>query len=382
MSKAKDFLPRVVITHDYLMQYGGAEKVLESLHQIWPAAPIYTTFYDRSGMRDRGLRIPARAIHALLPTSVPHQGLGAKAWTFLYPALWRSLDLSSFDLVVSSSSFAAHHARARASAVHLCYCHTPARFLYGLPTDLDHDRLRRILPFLPAAYDRLRRLDQAAAARVTAYAANSAEVRDRIARCYGRTAMVIAPPVDTDAFASPPGVERGPYVLAYGRLVASKRFDLAIAAASLAGVPLVIAGEGPEGVALARLAGPTTRFVGWQKPKQLRALIAAAAAVLFPSDEDFGIVPLEAMAAGTPVLAYRHGGALETVVEGVTGEFFAPHTADALGELLARFDGSRYAPEACRERAAEFSHAAFARHIRHLAEDLISGSLASSPGIG
>ena len=289
---------------------------------------------------------------------------------------------ATFDLVISSSSFAAHHVRIGPEAKHICYCHSPPHFLYGQQTEIDHERLRRAMPFLGPAYRRLLRLDQEAATRVTQFVANSEEVQQRIRRAYDRHSFVIYPPVDTSAFACDREPAERAHFLTYGRLVASKRFDLAIQAANIARVALVVAGSGPEAGHLRRLAGPTVRFTGWQSLSSLRELVAGARAVVFPPDEDFGIVPVEAMAAGTPVIAFGHGGALETVIEGVTGEFFAPQTGVALAEVLLRFDYRRYDAAACRAQAARFDTQVFMKNFRDLADQVLDGTIASGAVMG
>ncbi len=373
---------RIAIVHDYLLQIGGAERVLEALHTLWPAAPIFTTFYDRKKLAARGFGISPETVRHLMPDWLPRRRLLAKACTFVYPYVWRSLDLSRFDLVISSSSFAAHQIAVGPDAKHVCYCHSPPHFLYGLHTELDHDRIRRVMPFLRPEYDHLRRLDQEAAARVTQFVANSEVVRGRIFRAYARQSRVIHPPVNTDAFTPARAPLDRTYFLSYGRLVPSKRVEIAIQAANIARVALVVAGTGPDAPRLRKLAGATVTFAGWQRPSDLSRLVAGARAVLFPPEEDFGIVPVEAMAAGTPVLAYRHGGALETVVEGATGEFFAPQTGAALAELLVHFDDQRYDARACRDRAALFDTAVFVTRMRRLASAVLDGTIASEAMFG
>lgn len=371
--------PSVVILHDYLMQYGGAEHVLKELCLLWPEADVFTTFYDTDRMRRLGFAVPNR-IQALLPTGLPHRGRTAKLWTFVYPLAWRLLDLSRYDLVISSTSFAAHHARVPADIPHVSYCHSPPRFLYGLTTELNHAQMRRRVPLLGLAYHALRVLDQRAARRVTVYVANSREVARRIAAIYGRTAEVIYPPVDVARFtvAMP---RRGQYFLTWGRLVASKRVDLLVRAASLADVPLIVAGTGPEEQRLRRLAGSRVRFLGRVSDQTRLDLIEGCRAVLFAAEEDFGLVPVEAMAAGKPVIAYGAAGALETVVPGVTGELFQPASAETLAALLARWDDDRYPVEQCRERAAQFDAALFRARMRALVENCLTSTIASRPTI-
>ena len=261
-------------------------------------------------------------------------GRAAKTWTPFYPLVFRRLDLRGFHTVISSTSFAAHHVRVAPGARHIAYCHSPPRFLYGLTTEVDHARLRTRVPGMAALYRLLRRLDQQAAHDVTIFVANSEVVRQRIQDFYGRSAMVIYPPVDTQAFASTRPAAGSDYFLTWSRLVASKRIDVIIEAATRGRVPLVVAGEGPQERQLRAIAGPTVRFVGRPSRSMLLGLLERCRAVVFAAEEDFGIVPVEAMAAGKPVIVFGSGGARETVVQGLTGEWFASQSAEALLPVL------------------------------------------------
>lgn len=371
---------RVAIVHDYLTQYGGAERVLEELCTLWPHADLYTTFYDHERMARLGFRVPRRP-RPLLPPWLPHHGGWAKPWTPVYPLVWRAFDARRYEVVISSTSFAAHQVRVAPGAIHVSYCHSPPRFLHGLTTELDHERIHRLFPLARPLYAAMRKLDQTAAARVTQYVANSGEVRARIERIYGRPAEVVYPPVDTARFAA--AVPRpGEYFLTWGRLVGSKRVDLLIRATALARVPLVIAGSGPEEPRLRALAGPQASFLGRVSDSRRLALLERCRAVLFAAEEDFGMVPVEAMAAGKPVIAYGVGGALETVVAGETGEFFYRQTPEALAELLARWGGARYDPARCRARAAAFDVAVFRRRMREVVENCRDAAIARRPSIG
>lgn len=354
----------MALVHDYLTQYGGAETVLQAMHELWPHAPVFTTFYDADIMARSGLQIPPAQVHPLLPRWVPHGRHTGKLWTPLYPMRFDHLDLRGFQTVLSSSSFSAHHVRVAPGTRHICYCHSPPRFLYGLGGGIDHARLRRSVPYLDSLYNRLRDLDQAAARRVDAFIANSHEVQGRIRRIYGRDATVIYPPVDTAAFGrARTGIE-GEYFLTYGRLVASKRMDLIVRGATIAHARLVVAGTGPEERRLRAAAGPSVTFTGYPDRRALVHLLERCSALVFAAEEDFGIVPVEAMAAGKPVIAYGKGGALETVQAGLTGEFFTPQTVDALVAALRAFDPKRYDPACCRARAALFDRGTFAARMR------------------
>ena len=357
----------LALVHDYLTEYGGAERVLEALAALWPQAPIFTTVYDRERMRALGFTLAPERIHPLVRPGLPYRGQARKLWTPLFPLLWARLDLRGFRTVVSSSSFAAHQVRVAAGARHICYSHSPPRFLYGLTTELDHRTLRRLLP-IRVLYGALRRADRRAARRVLTFVANSEEVRGRILRVYGRDATVIYPPVETAAFASVAASAERSYFLSYGRLVGSKRVDIAVEAANMAGAPLVVAGTGPEEARLRALAGPTVRFAGYVDTAERLRLLQGCLAVVFAAEEDFGMVPVEAMAAGRPVIAYGAGGVLESVVAGETGEFFRPRSPSALAECLQAFAPSRYDSARCRARAAPFDRAVFEARMRALVE--------------
>lgn len=371
----------LAIVHDYLTQYGGAEKVLEALHELWPAAPIFTTFYNAPLMRSLGFRVAPAAVHPLLPDRILWRGGSTKLWTPLLPELFRRLNLQRYHTVISSTSFAAHHVRVATGAAHIAYVHSPPRFLYGLSTELDHARLRARVPGIGVLYAHMRRRDQEAGRRVTAFVANSGVVRQRIARAYGRAATVIYPPVDTAAFALDAPVPRPEYFLTWSRLVASKRIDIIVDAATSGGFPLVVAGSGPDEARLRARAGTNVRFMGRVDLATLRTLLAGARAVVFAAEEDFGIVPLEAMAAGKPVIAYGAGGARETIVPGVTGELFPEQTAGALLQAFASFDPARYDRDACTRRARRFARGIFRRRMRKFVRSLTLDGVATSARI-
>ncbi|HWE61205.1 MAG TPA: glycosyltransferase [Chloroflexota bacterium] len=369
---------RVALVHDYLTQYGGAEAVLEALHALWPGAPVFTTLYDAPLMRRLGFRVPSSAIYPLLPRAFRLPGRAAKVWTPIYPLVFRRLDLGGFDTVISSTSFAAHQVQVPPGAVHVAYCHSPPRFLYGLSSEVDHARLRARVPGLGAAYRLLRELDRQAARRVTAFVANSEVVRRRILRFYGRDARVIYPPVPTRAFAGARLDAGADYFFTWSRLVASKRIDIIVEAANRGRLPLLVAGDGPEEARLRAMAGPTVAFAGRPARATLLRLIERCRAVVFAAEEDFGMVPVEAMAAGKPVVAYGAGGARETVVPGVTGEWFPVQTPEALLSALRAFDPRRYDPLQCRSRAAAFDQDMFMEHMARFVEAVSRHGVATS----
>ncbi len=282
----------------------------------------------------------------------------------LYPFVFERFDLRDYDVIVSSSSAWAKGVRVRDGAVHVCYLHTVSRFLFAYDAyvgGLGAGRIARPIIAGLAAWDRR------AAARPTRYVANSATTAARIAQYYGRSADILHPPVDVERFRVGDG--GGGYFLMVARLLPYKRADLAIAAAKSAGVPLVIAGTGPMERSLREAArGADVVFAGFVDDARMPQLYANARAVIVPGEEDFGLVALEAAAAGRPTIAYRGGGALETVIDGVTGLFFDRAEPDALAELLRTFEERAFDPMRLREHAERFSVARFVERLRSIVE--------------
>ncbi len=366
IGRIKGMPMRVALVHDYLNQYGGAERVLEVLHALYSDAPVYTSLYDPRAM-------PETFRHWDIRTSflqrLPRRVSLARLYLAWYPYAFESFDLRGYDLIVSSSSAFAKGVIPPAGARHICYCHNPARFLWDTPSYLEGESLGRSAGwFLSGVLHRLRLWDVAVNLRVDAFIANSHTVAARIARYYRRESTVIHPPVDVSSF--PIAQKEGRYFLAGGRLVPHKRLDLAVTACSRLKVPLVVFGEGRDRVRLERLAGPTVRFVGRVSETELRRLYLGCRALLFPGEEDFGIAPLEAMACGRPVIAYGAGGALETVVAGRTGLFFCPQEEEALVEALASFRDGDFDPAQLRRHAEQFDVPRFQEKIRDLVQQV------------
>ena len=348
---------KVAIVHDWLNQMGGAEGVLEVFHDLYPRAPIYTSIYapERMPPAYRGWDIRTTFMQRLPGAAAHHQ-----AYLPLYPLAFGSLDLTAYDLVISNASAFAKGVRTRPGAVHLCYCLTPTRFLWMYREYVQRENLGRLpRAVLPPLISLLKVADKRAAAGVTAFAAISTAVQERIRRIYGRESTIIYPPVGESAFRASRAPMPGDYFLSLGRLIPYKRVDLAVRAFNALGLPLVVIGEGRDRAGLERIAGPNVRFLGRVSDEEKQRYLAGCRAFLFPGEEDFGIAPLEAQAAGKPVIAYAAGGALDTVREGVTGEFFREATPESLAEAVRRFDPARYDPEACVANARRFDTAAF-----------------------
>ncbi len=347
------------LVHDYLNQYGGAERVLEALHDVYPLAPVYTSIYDPAAMPS--------AMHSWDIRTSWMQRLPAwkryfRHYFMLYPRAFESFDMRPYNLILSSSSAYGKGIIPPPGATHICYCHTPMRFAWQTDAYVARERidsLRRILmqPMLAS----LRRWDVASSTRVTHFIANSKVVAERINTHYGRSATIIPPPVDLAPFQVRPA---GDYYLTGGRLVPYKRIDLAIQACTARNVPLVVFGEGRDKAALMAMAGPTVRFVGRVSEQERLDLYTGCKAFLFPGEEDFGITPLEAMAAGRPVIAYHGGGALDTVIEGSTGLFFPAQEAAALEQALHRAEHIAWDASAIRTHAESFGRDRFIARIR------------------
>jgi glycosyltransferase involved in cell wall biosynthesis len=353
--------PRIALVHDHLIQDGGAERVLEALHECYPEAPIFTLFFDADRTR-------ASFRMADVRTSMLQRWWfvrGREEWTLPFmPMAIEHLDLSGYDVVISSSSSFAKGIIAPPGAVHVCYLHTPTRFLWEDRVSYVNDlpQPKAIKRFLPYVTHRLRQWDRLAAERPDILLTNSETSRRRILRYYGRDALVIPPPVDVNriARASAPGT----FWLTGGRLVGYKRFDLTVNAFAKLNIPLKIYGIGPELPRLRAIAGPKTEFLGRISDDEKIRLYENAIGFISPQVEDFGITAIEAMAAGRPVIAYGIGGTRETVIPGVTGEFIDAQTWEDIGDAIIRFDATRYDPVAIRAHAEGFAKELFKERFK------------------
>jgi glycosyltransferase involved in cell wall biosynthesis len=355
---------RIGLTHDYLDQYGGAERTILEICAAFPSAPLHTSVYDRDVMRRLGFADPAQRVLVSFMQRLPLRRRVPRYYlTWLYPLAFRAFDLRPYDVVLSSATFAAKALSLRDDTVHVCYCYTPPRFLWGYDSDTaarsmpPHER-----PLAAAARVALRALDRRAARRVDRFIAISRTVADRIQHTYQRDAAVVHPPVDVARFAARPRRDEG-FFLAVSRLNAYKRLDPVVAACAREGLPLVVVGTGPWEPRLRRLAGPTVRFAGPLGDHDVERLMSSCTAFVLPGEEDFGITAVEAMAAGAPVLALRRGGAVETVVDGVTGVLYDEPTADGFLGAVARLRARRWDERAERERARLFDREHFAARL-------------------
>lgn len=358
---------KVAIVHELLTMKGGAERVARVLADMFPEAPVYTLLYDEAIMRDwfPSERVRSSRLQRFAGISTNHH-----FYLPFFPGAAEAWDFSAFDLVISSSSAFAHGVITNGRPRHLSYVHSPARYLW----DRTHDVQRRAgfaRHALSPLFHRLRMWDAEAAARPDALLAASREVARRTELYWNRQAQVLHPPVDDFWFNPRPPAAKGDYFLIVSTLARYKNLEIAILACNELGLPLRIAGTGADEARLRSLAGPSVTFHGYQEGEALAALYAGARAAIFPGNEDFGLVPVEAMASGTPVIAWRGGGALETVVEGETGVFFDEQTPASLADVLRTFDHTKYSKEKCIVRGQNFSRSAFEQQLHSIIDNLL-----------
>ena len=353
--------PNVALVHDWLNQHGGAERVLEALVDLFPGAPVFTSMYWRAGMPEayRSWDIRTTWMDRLPGIYRRHQG-----YLPLYALAFAGLDLSGggYDLILSNKSGFCHGVRA-GDTPQLCYCLAPTRYVWEYEAYAARENLPGgVKALLKPVIAALRRWDYRVAQRATThFVAISREIQARIRRYYDRDATVIYPPVEVRRYHPAPAHDD--YYLIVSRLIPYKRIDLAVEAFTRLGLPLWISGEGRDRATLEAAAGPNVRFLGRVPDEELPAMMARCKAFIFPGREDFGITPLEAQAAGRPVIAYGAGGALDTVVEGETGVFFQETTPAALAEAVLAFDADAVDPLACRANAERFSPARFRQEL-------------------
>lgn len=359
---------KVALVHDWLDSRGGGERVLKCMHEIWPTAPIYTLVYDSENAPEWVRECNVRTTYIQKwPGGVKHR----KLLLPFMPKAWEALDLTEFDLVISSCMSCCKGVITRPDALHVCFCHSPIRYVWDLYYDyLDGaSALKRVV--MPLMIHKVRMWDYQAAQRVDRFVANSDYVGRRIQKYYRRESVTIHPGVVVPS--APVSEERDDYYLVVSRFVRYKRVELAIEACNRLGRRLVVIGSGgEEEVRLRALAGPTVEFRGRVSDDEMAEAYGRARAFLFPGVEDFGLTPVEAMAGGCPVLALGRGGVLETVVDGETGLFFHEQTAEALVACIERFEAmGGLSALACRERALGFSEERFRRELRAFVDEAV-----------
>jgi glycosyltransferase involved in cell wall biosynthesis len=345
----------LALVHDWLNQRGGAEDVLETLVTLYPNRPIYTGLYapDLMPAAYRDWDIRPLWIDKLPGIHTHHQ-----FYLPFYPLAWSGLDLSPYDIILSNKSGFCHGVGYGERTLHICYCLAPTRYVWGLDAYIAREGLGKatqmgLRPLVAA----MKRWDYAAAQRVHHFIAISTEIQERIKTYYGRDSVVIYPPVDTTRFQPSPVVED--YFLVVSRLIPYKRIDLAVQAATRLDVPLKVGGRGRDLDTLRAMAGPTVEFLGYVPDDALPDLMARAKCFIFPGLEDFGITPVQAQAAGRPVIAYGGGGALDTVIPGKTGEYFTEMTVESLMAVMRDFDSTRYDVRTLRAHAERFDTTVF-----------------------
>ena len=354
--------PRVALVHDWLTGMRGGEKVLDALCELFPSAPLYTLIRVPGTVSPR---IEDRPIHTSFVQRLPRPGRFYRHYLPLYPLAVEMFDFRSYDLVISSSHCAVKSVKVPRTSVHVCYCHSPMRYAWDqFDAYFGPDQVGAVASgLLRPVLGGLARWDRATAGRVDRFLANSQYVAGRIGRYYNRRSTIVYPPVDTDFYTTDFRTSSRSFLIV-SALVPYKRLEVAIDACNRLSAPLKVVGTGPEEGRLRTMAGPGVQFLGWQSNEQIRALYRSSAATLLPGTEDFGIVPVESQACGTPVVALDEGGARETVVDGTTGVLVPEATPEAFADGLHRLMSTRFDPEAARANALRFSRQEFFRSFR------------------
>jgi len=360
---------KIALVHDYLIQYGGAERVLECFTEIWPHAPIYTLIYDEE--KTHGI-FKNKRIYTSFLQNFPYSRKNHRVFPPLMPPAIEQFDFSKYDVVLSDSSSYAKGVITRPETLHICYCHTPMRYAwddcqkyiqeFGFP--------KVVKKFIPFLMNYIRVWDRLSADRPDEYIANSKFVAGRIKKYYKRNSTVINPPVNLKKFFV--SQKTDDYFLMVGRLMTYKRFDIVIRAFNRLGWPLIIIGRGPEEKRLRKMAKSNIIFAGRVDDQKLSETYSRAKAFIFPQEEDFGIVAIEALASGRPIIAYRGGDIAEHIVEEKEGIFFDEQTPQAVISALKNFDSRKFSPGDLRERSLPFDREIFKAKIRnHLEEALL-----------
>jgi glycosyltransferase involved in cell wall biosynthesis len=354
----------IALVHDYLVQYGGAERVLENFCELFPHAPIYTLIYDEKATHGR---FRNRRIYTSFLQQWPLSKSRHRLFPLFMPSAIESFDFSRYDVVLSDSSSFAKGIITPSETLHICYMHTPMRYVWDdcqrYAREFHYPKpVKLLVPFFVNA---IRLWDKASADRPDKIIANSTFVAERIGKYYRREAEVIHPPVNIDAFHTG---NRGEYFLMVGRLIAYKRHDIAIEAFNRSGLPLTIIGRGPEEARLRKQAKANIRFLGRVSDEKLVEYYANCRAFLFPQEEDFGIVAIEAIASGKPVIAYRGGDIIRHIREGSEGVFFDKQTPQAIIDAVDRFEQQSFDAEAIRASSKRFDASVFQKNIAHFVE--------------
>jgi len=379
-------LSKIALVHDYFVQMGGAEKVVEAMHDSFPSSPVYTTVALPRMLPDR---LRAADIRTSALQRLPAMDRRFRHYFMLYPFAVENFDLSQYDLIFSSSSGYAKGVHRKRNTIHVCYCHTPMRWVWRYEDYVARERFGRgIKSLLPLCLWGLKKWDLRASQQPNYYIANSRLVAERIRKTYGREAFVIPPPIEVNRFHMSNDIQD--YYLILSRLMPYKRIDLAIEACKRMNRRLVIIGDGPDRARLEKLGDDRIEFLGRQPDQIVNYYLARCRALLFPGEEDFGMAPLEANAAGRPVIAYRGGGAVETVEDGKTGLFFDQPNSRSLSTAIEQFEAHVWSQLLLRRHAEKFDRNVFAFRVLQFlgsvapascSEELLSGARLLSENI-
>jgi glycosyltransferase involved in cell wall biosynthesis len=358
---------KLALVHDWLNQVGGAEDVLDELLSLYPQSPIYTSIYAPELMPQH---FRDWDIHTLWLDKLPKIHTHHQPYLPLYPLGWKGLDLSHYDVILSNKSGFCHGVRYDSDTLHICYCLAPTRYVWQFEQYIAREGISgAVQAALRPIINRLKRWDYAAAQRVHHFIAISTEIQARIRQYYDRDSVIIYPPVDTTRFAAARTDEVEDYFLIVSRLIPYKRIDLAVQAATRLGVKLKIGGRGRDLERLKAMAGETVEFLGYVSDDTLPDLMAHCKAFIFPGLEDFGITPVQAQATGRPVIAYGGGGVLDTLIPGVTGEYFDQMRVESLTNVMSGFDETRYDPSAVQAHAAKFDRTVFDQQLTQFVDN-------------
>lgn len=366
--------PKIAIVTDWLTSMGGAERVALELHNIFPDAPIYTSVYDAANMPEfNGIDIRTTYLQRILPKKLRYKHV---LWPVLRAFAFRKLDMSEYDIIISNTTAEAKAVRKRPDAVHICNCNTPIRYYWShyneFKRDFDFGALTPIIrPLIPFFVRWMRKLDLKSVEGVDVWIANSTAVQERVKKYYNRPSTVVHPPVDIDRFE--PARTRDDYYVALGRQVPYKRIDLAVAAATKLNLPLRVYGNGGEHKKLVEMAGPSVQFFtdrfGDASDQAVAQALNSAKGYIFPAEEDFGIVQVEALAAGAPVIAYGKGGALDIVQDGESGVLFDEQTVESVVDAIKKAEQINFLPATLRRKSKRFDKGLFATKIRKIVGD-------------
>jgi glycosyltransferase involved in cell wall biosynthesis len=356
---------RLAIIHDFLNQYGGAERVVGYFLKIFPGSPVYTSIYfpedTYSLFKDEDIR-------TTFMQKIPGIRKHFKKYFFLYPFAFKYIRFKEdYDILLGSSSSYSHFIRKGADAVHINYCYSPPRFLWETKKYIEGEKVSGFIYFIiKPVISILRRMDRAQSERIDHYIAISDYVREKIKKTYNRDSIVIYPPIEAKKYKY--SEEKKDFYLVVSRLKGYKRVDIAVEAFNMLGSKLKIVGSGEDGPGLKKIAGGNIEFPGRIKDEELLELYSGARALIFTGKEDFGLTPLEAQASGTPVIAFCEGGAAETVIDGETGVFFHEQTPDSLMDAVRLFEKSSIKSVKCRENALKFDFKSFRENIKKYVE--------------